>query len=308
MFTPVIISQVLLYISALVTVGFTIYKFYNKKISKKTFLVFVFYSVIMCLYGISFIFYNPFLQYSPLHIISIVFFIYSGFILLYVKKHRKVIMWGIFAFYVLFNLLRIPYLWIYEGYTIYSILPLHICGISGLFMIARPFYLRGKSRFTKTLSKLLDNYLVCFAFLGALINVFFPPSHGFDLDFFNLRTFVSNVLHWSFFTVSIYYLLSGEIKPNKKMAIMNLFWLVPAYIMFIFLNSFFASNFFFTNSTGNPILFLFNLFPMWEWSLGNSIIEVNPIYWATVLGASILILFLITFLYELIDKIFVAKK
>ena len=295
-----VVGLVLLNVSAIITAIAVVYKRRKKQIANKTFIVFILYALIMSLYGFALIEHEPFVQYSPLHLISVTFFIYTGFILLYAKEHRKAVMWGIFAFYVLFNLLRIPYLWIYEGYTIYSILPLHICGISSLFIIARPFYLKGKSRFIKTLAKLLDNYLVCFAFLGALLNVFFPPVHGFGLDFFNLRTFVSNMIHWSFFTVSIYYLLSGEIKPNKKMAAMNLLWLIPAYIMFIFLNSFFGSNFFFTNRDGNPIVFLFDLFPVWDLIIGNTTIEINPIYLTVMIILTTLTLFIITSLYELI--------
>jgi uncharacterized membrane protein YwaF len=303
-----IIGLVILNISAIVIASTVIYKYLKKQISGKTFIVFSFYALINSLFGFALIWHDPLIQYSPLHLVSVTFFIYSGFILLYAKEHRKVIMWGFFVFYVIFNLLRIPYLWIYDGYTIYSILPLHICGISSLFIVARPFYLKSKNRIIAALGKLLDNYLICFAFLGALLNVFLPPVHGFGLDFFNLRTFVSNFIHWSFFTASIYYLLSGEIRPNKKMSVLNLIWLVPAYIMFIFLNSFFASNFFFTNRDGNPIQFLYDLFPMWDWNLGNTIIEVNPIYWIIIVVGAILTLLITTSLFELISKKLLRDK
>lgn len=280
----------------------------KKQLSKKTLTVFIFYGLTICLYAIALIWHKPFLQYSPLHIISVIFFVFTGFILLYAKKHGKLIMWGFFIFYLGINLYKIPYIWIY-GYSFYAILPFHICSISSAIMIARPFYSKGKSRFSKKLSGLLDNYLICFAFLGALLNIFLPPAHGFgpEYSFFSLQTFESNIVHWSFFTVSIYYLFSGEIKPNKKAAVMNLLWIIPAYTLFIFLNSIFKHNFFYTNSYQNPILFLYNLFPVWEWRLGNIVVELNPIYWITVVVLSTATLLLMTFLYGLIDKNLLQK-
>jgi hypothetical protein len=194
-------------------------------------------------------------------------------------------------------------MWIY-GYSFYAILPLHICSLSSVFLIARPFYIKGKKRFSKTIARLLDNYLICFAFLGALLNIFLPPAHGFgpELSFFSLQTFESNILHWSFFTVSIYYFMSGEIKPSKKMAVMNLIWIIPVYIAFIFLNSIFVHSFFYTNSYENPILFLYNLFPMGEWQLDRFVVEINPIYWIVIISASALILYLMASFYEFIDS------
>lgn len=279
----------------------------NKKpLSKKTLTAFILYALLICLYAVALIWHEPFLQYSPLHIISVVFFIYTGFILLYAKKHRKLIMFGFSIFYLGINLYKIPYIFLY-GYSVYAILPLHICSLSSVFMIARPFYTRGKSSFSKKLSSLLDNYLVCFALLGALLNIFLPPAHGFgtEYSFFSYQTFESNLVHWSFFTVSIFYLFSGEIKPDKKMAVMNLIWIIPAYIAFIFLNSIFKHNFFYTNSYQNPIIFLYKLFPVFELDLGNFIVEINPIYYLIVMVISTLALLLITFLCELLAKRFV---
>lgn len=309
MFVFMIIGLAFLEISAIVTASFTINKFCKKQLSKKTFLVFIFFVVIMSIYGIALIWYKPFLQYSALHLISVAFFIYLGFILLYAKKHKALIMWCFFVFYLGINLIKISYLWIY-GYSFYAILPLHICSLSSVFMIARPFYTKGKSPFLKKLASILDNYLICFAFLGALLNVFLPPAHGFGMEysFFSLQTFESNLIHWSFFVISIYYLFSGEIIPNKKMAVMNFIWIVPAYIVFIFLNSVLAHNFFYTNSNANPIIFLYNLFPMWEWKLGGIVVEINPIYWLVIMCVAVLTLFLITLFFEFISKTFVIKN
>jgi hypothetical protein len=264
----------------------------------------IFYVIIIIIYGVALVLNNkPFLQYSPLHLISVVFFIYSGFMLVYAKKHSRIIMWGFFAFYLAFNLYKIPYMWVY-GYSFYAILPLHICNLSAVFMIARPFYTKGKSPFAKKVARLFDNYLICFTFLGAFLNIFLPPAHGFgpEYGFFSLQTFESNIIHWSFFTVSIYYFVSGKIKPDRKMAIMNLVWIIPAYVVFIFLNSIFVHSFFYTSSYENPIIFLYNLFPMWEWTLGNITVEVNPIYWVIIISVSALVLFLVTSVFEVIDK------
>jgi len=302
---------ILLNLSAIVVAAFTIHKFRKRKISCKTFFVFIIYAVIISAFGLFLaIWYMPFNQYSPLHLISVTFFIYSGFILLYgTERYRKHIVWGLMACFVILNLARLPYLWIYEGYTLFSILPLHLCGISGVFLIARPFYLKGKSRFTKAFTKIIDNDILCFAFLGAFMNFFFPPSHAFgELGFFNLRTLVSNVLHWVFITGTIYLLLSGEIKPSKKLAVMNLLWLTPAYVMFIFVNSFMGTNFFFTNGEGNPVGFLYDMFPMWEWQLGSTIIEVNPIYWVAMLIGTMLCLLAVSAVFELIHKKVVSKE
>jgi len=311
MFVIMLICLILLNLSAVVVAAFTIHKFRKKLINRKTFSVFIIYAAIMSAFGISLaIWYRPFDQYSPLHLISVTFFIYSGFILLYgAKKYGKRIVWGFMFCFVALNLARLPYLWIYEGYTLFSILPLHLCGISGVFLIARPFYLKGKSRFTKAFTKIIDNDILCFAFLGAMMNFFFPPTHAFgELGFFHLRTVVSNVLHWVFFTAVIYLLLSGEIRPRKKLAVMNLLWLTPTYVMFIFVNSFMGTNFFFTNGEGNPIGFVYNMFPMWEWQLGRAIVEVNPIYWVTMLIGTMLCILAVSAVFELIHKKVVLKR
>ena len=310
MLAIMITCLILLQLSAVIVAACTVYKYHKKQISRKTFFVFIIYAAIMSSLGISLaIWYRPFDQYSPLHLINVLFFTYSGFILLYgAKEHAKRIVWGFMVCFVILNLARIPYLWIYEGYTFFSILPLHLCGISGVFLIARPFYLKGKSKFTKEFSKIIDNDILCFAFLGALLNFFFPPTHAFgELGFFHLRTIVSNVLHWVFITATIYLLLSGEIKPSKKLAVMNLLWLVPAYVMFIFVNSYMGTNFFFTNGEGNPIGFLYNMFPMWEWQLGVTIVEVNPIYWVAMIFGTTLSLLAVSAMFEQIHKKFGEK-
>ena len=296
-------GMIFLNVFGLITASLTVNKYLNKKIDKKTFNVFIVYALLMMVYGLLLISYKPFLQYSPLHLISVAFFIYSGFILLYAQKYKVYIMWGFFTLYIILNLIKVSYLWVY-GYSLYAILPLHICSLSSVFMIARPFYIRGNDNLTKSFAGILDNYLICFAFLGAFLNIFLPPVHGFGLqyNFFSLQTFESNFTHWSFFTLSIFYLLSGEIKPNKRLAVMNLLWIVPLYIIFIFLNSIFEHNFFYTNRHGNPILFLYNLFPIWEYNLGNFAIEINPIYWVIINGISIVVLYLITSLFEFIWK------
>lgn len=129
---------------AIIMASFTVHKYRKKLICRKIFIVFIVYAAITSAFGISLaVWYSPFEQYSPLHFISVTFFTYSGFILLYgAEKHRKRITWGFMFCFVLLNLARLPYLWIYEGYTLFSILPLHLCGISGVFLIARPFYLK----------------------------------------------------------------------------------------------------------------------------------------------------------------------
>jgi uncharacterized membrane protein YwaF len=310
MFDIMMTCLVLLMLFAVVVTACTVHKYRKKLISFKTFSVFIIYAVIICAFGISLaLWYKPFYQFSPLHFISVIFFTYSGIILLYGKeKYREHIVWGFMVCFTLLNLARIPPLWLYEGYTFFSILPLHLSGICGVVIIARPFYLKGKSQFAKAFAQVIDNYIIFCAFLAAGMNFFFPLDHVFgEAGFFAIRTIVSNVLHWAFIPVTVYHLLSGEIKPSKKHMLMNMMWLIPAYVILIFVNSFMGTNFFFTNSDGNPILAFYNLFPIWEWHIGRTIVDVNLVYWMAVLAVTIVCLLVMIAAFELINKKYVSK-
>jgi len=207
------------------------------------------------------------------------------------------------------NLIKIPYHWLY-GHSWYSLLPLQICGISGLLIILRPFYTRNMtSERRKNWAQRLDNYILCLGILGAVLNVPLSDVHTFgDFSYFRLWTFEANVMHWLFFTYVIYMFLAKEIKANRKLAFSNLYWIVPMYILLIYPNAAFDGWFFYTHSERNPIAFLFNLFNYSVWEIGSVSVQINPLYWLTVILLSGIFLFLTASLFELLDRKFLTQS
>ena len=304
-----LVSMISLNLFAVYIIAYYIYKLINKSITVKTFFVFLFWALNIILMATSMIWHYPISRYSPLHLLSVSFFIYTGFILLYFKKYSRTIAWTFSVLFLVMNLIKIPYHWLY-GHSWYSLLPLQICGISGLLIILRPFYTRNMtSERRKNWAQRLDNYILCLGILGAVLNVPLSDVHTFgDFSYFRLWTFEANVMHWLFFTYVIYMFLAKEIKANRKLAFSNLYWIVPMYILLIYPNAAFDGWFFYTHSERNPIAFLFNLFNYSVWEIGSVSVQINPLYWLTVILLSGIFLFLTASLFELLDRKFLTQS
>ncbi|MDR2822035.1 MAG: YwaF family protein [Acholeplasmatales bacterium] len=271
------------------------------------------YSLITILFGVSLLFYYPFNSFSFLAITTYGLTAYTGFILAYYfrdEKRKKIIFYiftGIFTFFTIWKLFS------FKELTIIQRLPLNVCNILIIFMIVCSF---------KKI-KFLDNYIICFAFLGGLAN-FLVGGYYDDivrtieegglgvlsegLGFFHERFLEAALLHSLFLTMCIFTFMSNYIKLDWKKSLLNLIWIAPLFIIFSFTNQIWETDFFFTGTKGATPSFLisiYNAIPHFEITLFNFNFEINILYSLILISGCGFVLFALTYpLSKIQDRIY----
>lgn len=141
-----------------------------------------------------------------------------------------------------------------------------------------------KSHFKQNLATMLDNYLACFCLLGVIVNITLGVVYSFstlevERSFFALNTFDTNVVHLMYLTFWIYAMMSKDIVPNVKAAFKNFFIILPLYVILIFTNQIFEGNFFYTNTIDNPLQKVYDLFPIFQTTIGGILFEWNILFY-----------------------------
>jgi uncharacterized membrane protein YwaF len=252
----------------------------DKRIGRAAFLRYAPFSLVTLLCAVS----MPwaavsFTQYHPAHLLLTATFIYLGFILhFYIRSARghKIVLWAFAAAALFFAAIKFDLRTSFPDRTWWQQMPLNVCNLVTVFIAVRPLV---KSRMT-------DNYLVCFGIIGAFINIFLGLTY--NIPFFSVKAFESIVGHLIFFSYGIYCLLKGDIQASWRSALKNVAWMIPLMVVLIVVNEFMPANHFFTGTTENPALFLYNLFPTFTVIASDgAVLQFNLIYNFVVLALAL---------------------
>jgi hypothetical protein len=245
---------------------------------------------------------TPYMQFGFLHLSLTAFAISTGFMLLRTKGKERVVDCVFVAVLIWSSITQWFYPVLYSDRNLYSALPLNICNIVTLLIMARPLY----TKYIKvSKARMLDNYILCFGFLGAV--TFFViglefSSPGDPIGFFRLRTLESNIMHSFYLTYSIYMLLSGRIVPDKRAAIANIFWIIPLLCVFVFTNQIWRFNFFFTSIYENPLLPIYQMLPSFEVVIGGMVFDINLIYYTLILAGAMMCLYVVAVTFASVNR------
>jgi len=272
-----------------------------------------FFSLILVLLGVSFLFYYPYRRFGILSSMLSVAFIYGGLILAFWFRtdSQKELVLLIHGFVCL-----VLTLWKF-GFTDIPFparLPFNVCNILVIFIIVRPLYHSGLPPF---FSIMLDNYILCFGLTAALINyligVFFDgafPGGTFGMGLFYHRMAEAVLLHNVFFSYCVFALVTECIKVNAASSMTNMIWIIPWFFLFSFINQIWKTDYFFTGTHGATPAFLIKLYHFWPGrisiKLGTRNFDVNILHSLFVIGAAALVLFGASSAIELLQKTFPA--
>lgn len=274
-------------------------KFHKRQWYTRRFIVSFLFSASTFLLGIAINFHYPYIKFGFLHIALMTWSISLGFLLCY-NKHKLMVSLVFAAVSLVFLICKFLFIPIYN-LTFYQVLPLHICNICTLLIILHPLYSR---KFNQNITKMLDNFLLCFGLLGAVTNMVIGVSYsyGTQRNFFSLNTFEASGIHLTYFTFCIYNAISKNIIPSAKAAFKNFVWLLPLFAIFIFTNQIYSHNFFFTNNIDNPVQFLYDIFPIFYATINGFVFEFNLWYLVVLLSVVFVCFALIVSGYTLLYK------
>jgi hypothetical protein len=257
------------------------------------------------LLGLSLLFfYYPYNSFGVVVFILYIFVIYLGFILSYYFKTKKQEMYVLIAFTVFFLFCAVWKLISFTELSIIARLPLNVCNILTIFIFTR-FFIK---------SKVLDNYVLCFALIAGIINFLiggyydntWKEGSSDGLGFFHERVLEAALLHSFFLTYFIFTLKNKIIKVNHIDALKNMLWIVPIFIIFLFANQIWKTDFFFTGvygATPNFLIDLHNSMPLkFTFTLFNFEFVVSILYSIFLLVSVSLILYGVSYLLEFIQK------
>jgi len=230
---------------------------------------------------------DKFYRYNPLHVTFILVCISCPFALKVLIRTRK----GHNNF--MLAVAAMMCIWLckfFYGIPMFEVLPLNICNLITCMLIIRPFYK----------NKILDNYILPFAFCGSVANVM--AGGDYHTSFFYIETFETNIIHHSFMAISLYMLLTREVELDVKTAAKNYYWILPYFVLMIFLNNYFKFNYFYTSKYENPLLGIYNLFPTFDLNLFNFAFEINLGYYLVLLSGIIIVHLSLTKIFAKIQK------
>jgi alcohol dehydrogenase class IV len=286
------------------TINLILYKKHDQKVKELVFQTI--FSIVSIVTGVSFLYANNYTQFgftstSILIFCAVLPFMFSKYIKTE-KAHRITL--GILS------ILPITLFIIKLTFNIptYEKLPLNICNFVQVFIIIRLFYK----------NKVTDTYILTFGILGALANyllgdwysnkdqfLLYLNGEFFDnyvnngiISFWNIRVFESNMIHNFYLIFCFYCLLKKEIIAKPKDALLNFLWITPVLVVLVFLNQINKFNFFFTSQYRNPIIGIYNLFPVFN--VGE--FEINLLYYLFLIIGSMSVLYTVVSLLKHFQK------
>jgi len=260
------------------------------------------YVLLLFLLGIAVRFYYPFNRFGFLVTVIFLVFSWSGVILSLCftsEKSRKIVQYVLIGLLIFFTAAKLYFL---TRWPLIGRMPFNLCHICVIFIIVQLFH---KNKF-------LDNYILCFGVLGAILN--YTSGSLFDnvgMDtmgggFFYMQVFESIMLHDLLLVFCIFMFTSKGMILEKEMALKNLLWLVPLYIFFIFFNQIFKTDYFFTGVFADTPGFLINFYyavPLrFSAKIGEIVFEFNILHAAAVICATGVVLLVFSYLAEFIQK------
>ena len=256
------------------------------------------YVLLLFLLGIAFRFYYPFTRFCFLATMFFLVCSWSGVILSLCftsEKSRKIVQYVLVVVLVFFTVAK---LFFFTRAPFVRRLPFNLCNVCVLFIIVQVFH---KNKF-------LDNYVMCFGVLGAIMNYLSGTlfdNVGIDTmgsGFFDILIFESVMLHDLLLVFCIFMFASKNIVINKVMALKNFLWIVPMYVFFIFFNQIFKTDYFFTGVYADTPGFLIDFYNAMPLRFSVNMFEFNLLHAAAIICAAIVVLFIFSYLAEFIQK------
>ena len=258
--------------------------------------------LLLLLLGIAFLFYYPFNNMGFLSTMILLVSIYSGVMLarsFTTEESIKNIQYILAGFLLVIAIIK---LFAFTNSTFAERLPLNLCHINLVFILFRFLH---KSR-------TLDNFILCFGILGAVMNytmgVFNDDAGILSMGwgFFNIEVFATKISHDLILLYCVFMFASREIIIEYKLALKNLLWLIPVYIFFIFFNQIFETDYFFTGTYANTPDFMIRIYDAMPFEFhimsGSEVFEINFLHAFIVIGAISFILYVFSLLAELLQR------
>jgi len=275
----------------------------NSKLSVKLLLFHIGFALTILLFGIAILNYYPYNTLSFLAIITAVLCVYIGLVLGYYFKTRKQ---AKIIFSIITYILVALTIWKLICFTELSFvqrLPGNVCNILIIFCVICLF------KRVKT----LEQYIVIFGLVAGIINILIggfyndnPTGAVLDtvsqLGYYHYRFLEATYLHNIFFTLAIYCYITKYIKIDWKKSLLNMVWIVPLFIIYSFLNQVWQTDYFFTGTKGITPQFLIDIYNSMPgiFKIGN--LEVNILHSLFLLTTVTIIIFLISFGLEKLQK------
>jgi hypothetical protein len=214
-------------------------------------------------------------------------------------KSRQTARYILIGLMVFFTIAKLYFL---TRWPLVGRLPFNLCHICVIFIVIRLFY---KNSF-------LDNYILCFGILGALLNhlsgSLFDNAgmNTFGSGFFYMQVFESVMLHDLILMYCVFMFASHEMIVERKTALKNFYWLVPLYVFFVIFNQIFKTDYFFTGiyaDTPGFMKAIYHAMPFkFSVNIGEFDFEFNILHAVIVIGVSGVVLFIFSTAAELVQK------
>jgi len=285
--------------------GFYAVYAYNKRKDRKTAGNYILnggFVLLLMMLGIACRFYFPFNRLGFLVTMIFITFAWSGVILAKCftsEKSRKIVQYTLAGLLVLFTIAKLYFL---TRWPLIGRLPFNLCHICVIFIVIQIFY---KNKF-------LDNYILCFGVLGAILN--YTSGSLFDnigMDsmgwgFFNMQIFESIMLHDLLLMFCVFMFITKKMNIKRNLSLKNLIWLVPLFVFFIFFNQIFKTDYFFTGFYADTPGFMKSIYYAMPFrfsaEIGGISFEFNILHTVVVISLTGLVLFVFSFFAEEIQK------
>ena len=261
-----------------------------------------FFILLLLLLGIALLFYYPFNNMGFLSTMILLVSLFSGVMLsrsFTSEESRKNIQYILAGLLLIITILK---LFTSVSTPFMGRLPLNLCHINLFFILFR--FLRK--------SRILDNYILCFGILGAVMNYIMGTWYdnagiaSLGWGFFNIEVFSAKISHDLILLYCVFMFTSREIIVEYKLALKNLLWIVPLYIAFIFFNQIFETAYFFTGIYANTPEFMrtiYHVMPLIFYTeTGGFIFEYNFLHAIIFIAAAGFVLYIFSFFAELIQR------
>lgn len=217
------------------------------------------------------------------------------FLLLYPfdGRHRRALL-AFIAITVFFSYASIRR---YQTWTNVPALPLHLC-VTAMYVIPLTLIFKSHKLF----------YFTMFInVIGALLALLMPnlPSDAGSLSTATIEFFINHI--YAFFMPVLIVLLGVYERPKMKYFLYSMVGFFFYFVLVLFINSYYGTDFFFTNSNfiadklGDWANNLFNI--SWSFTINNSTFTFHPLYQLVFYLVYVVFAFIMWYVYELLFRV-----
>lgn len=139
---------------------------------------------------------------------------------------------------------------------------------------------------------------------GAIVAIIVPQVWFYDysLKVFDYLVVAYYVEHALIVALSLYFILTGLSKINKKAIANCAIFTGLFYVIMIFVNQIFGTYYMYTGIKENPLAFLYFEFSTFSFSVFGQQFELNPLYYLIIIAIAAVLMSLMYLLYRFLIK------